>query len=91
MGFQITNKPYTPWINPWAWYISLILLFLKDFIYLFSFRERGREGGKEEEKYQCVVATHVPPTRDLACNPGLCPDWESNQRPFGSRAGTQST
>ena len=72
MGFQITNKPYTPWINPWAWYISLILLFLKDFIYLFSFRERGREGGKEEEKYQCVVATHVPPTRDLACNPGIC-------------------
>ena len=24
-------------------------------------------------------------------NPGMCPDWESNQRPFGSQAGTQST
>ena len=28
---------------------------------------------------------------DLACNPGTCPNWESNQRPFGSQAGTQST
>ena len=22
---------------------------------------------------------------DLACNPGMRPDWESNQRPFGYR------
>ena len=32
-----------------------------------------------------------PPTGDLACNPGMCPDWESNQQPFGSQANTQST
>ena len=32
-----------------------------------------------------------PLTGDPACNPGMCPDWESNQRPFGSQAGTQST
>ena len=32
-----------------------------------------------------------PPTGDLACNPGMCPDWESNWRPFGSQAGAQST
>ena len=38
-----------------------------------------------------MVASHVPPTGDLAHNPGMCPDWESNQRPFGSQAGTQST
>ena len=31
------------------------------------------------------------PTRDLACNPGMCPDWESNLQPFGSQAVTQST
>ena len=31
-----------------------------------------------------------PPTRGLACNPGTCPDWESNRRPFGSQARTQS-
>ena len=23
--------------------------------------------------------------------PGMCPNWESNQRPFGSQAGTQPT
>ena len=38
-----------------------------------------------------MVASQVPPTGDLACNPGMCPDWELNQRPFGSQAGTQST
>ena len=24
-----------------------------------------------------------PPTGDLARHPGMCPDWESNQQPFG--------
>ena len=48
-------------------------------IYLVSFRERGREGEREAKKHQCVVTSHVPPTGDLACNPGMCPDWESNQ------------
>ena len=33
----------------------------------------------------------APPTGDLACNPGMCRDWESSQRPFGFQAGTQST
>ena len=27
----------------------------------------------------------MTPTGDLACNPGICPDWESNQQPFGSQ------
>ena len=58
---------------------------------LFIFRERGREGEREGEKHQSVVASHVPPTGDLAHNPGMCLDWESNQRPFGLQAGTQST
>ena len=49
------------------------------------------EGEREGEKHQCVVASHVPPTGDLACNPGMCPDWELNQQPFGLQAGTQST
>ena len=43
------------------------------------------------DKHQCVVASHVPPTGDLARNPGMCPDWESNLQPFGSQAGAQST
>ena len=32
-----------------------------------------------------------PPTGDLAHNPGMCPGWESNWRPFGLQVGTQST
>ena len=47
---------------------------------LCIFRERVREGEREEEKHQWGgVASHMPPTGDLACNPGMCPDWESNQ------------
>ena len=42
------------------------------------------------EKQQCVVACCVPHTGDLARNPGMCPDWESNQWPFGQHASTQS-
>ena len=57
--------------------------------YLFIFREMGREGEREEEKHRCVVASHS--TEDLALIPGMCPDWESNQRLFGFQAGTQST
>ena len=55
------------------------------------FRERGREGERKGEKHPCAVASHTPPTGDPARNPGMCPDWESNQRPFGSQASAQST
>ena len=68
--------------------------FKEDFIYLFLEREEGSE--KEGKKFLCVrniglVASHVPPNEGLAHNPGMCPDWELNPRPFGSQAGTQST
>ena len=64
--------------------------------YLFIFREREMEGERESElslaeKQQCVVASHTPPTGDLTCNPDMCPDRESNRRPFSLQAGTQST
>ena len=65
------------------------LFFLR--FYSFIFRERGREGEREGEKHQCVVASYASPIGDLACNPRMCPDWESNQWPFGSQASTQST
>ena len=68
----------------------MYILFLKRF-YLFIFRERGRGGEREGEKNQCVVASHVPPTGDLAHNPGMCPDWELNWPPFGSQACAQCT
>ena len=64
--------------------IVKMVFFLKDFIY-FIFTQRGREGERGGEKHQCVVASPMPPTGNLACNPGLCPDWESNQQPFGSQ------
>ena len=62
-------------------------IFFKDFIYLFLESREGREG----EKHQCVAASWAPPTGDLACNSGTCPDRESNQWPLGSQAGAQST
>ena len=64
-------------------------LILKDFIY-FIFRERGREGEREEEKYQ-KVASYTPPTWVLGQNSGMCPDQELNRQPFGSQTDTQST
>ena len=52
--------------------------FFKDFIYLFLETGKGRR--KRREKHQCVVASGVPPTGHLACNPGMWPNWELNQR-----------
>ena len=52
-----------------------------------SFLERGEETEKERQKHQCVVASRAPPAGDVACNPGMCPDWGSNWRPFGLQAG----
>ena len=88
-GTQST-EPHQPGQNKQKSF-SLSLFFFLDFIYLFIFRERGREGEREREKHQCVVASRAPPTGDLACNPGMCPDWESQKQPFGSQTSTQST
>ena len=49
------------------------------------------EGERQEEKHQYVVASHAPPTGDLACNPGMCPDGESNWQPMGPQASAQPT
>ena len=68
---------------------SVFFFFLR--FYLFIFRESGREGEREGEKHQCVVASHAPPSGDLARNPGMCPDWEWTWQPFGSQAHAQST
>ena len=61
------------------------------FLRFNSFLERGKQGEREGEKHHCVVASGAPPPEDLAHNPGMCPDWELNRRPFGSQAGAQST
>ena len=72
--------------------------FKKDF-YLFIFRAREREGRRERDRERNIdvweihqlVASHAPPTWDLAHNPGMYPDWESNWWPFSLQASTQST
>ena len=35
--------------------------------------------------------SHMPLIGDLTCSPGMCPDWESNWRPFDLQTGAQST
>ena len=61
--------------------LAFFLSFLRFYLFL---ERRGRE--KEREKQQCVVASSAPPARDLAYNPGMCPNWESNWRPVSSQA-----
>ena len=63
----------------------------KDFIYLFLDGGEGRK--KERERNIDVWVIHssftsrIPSTGDLACNTGMCPDWELNWWPFSSQAG----
>ena len=97
------NIDLMPFKNTFIWKIRKNTLLPKYnfsiylFIYLFTYLltyfliERGREGERDGQKYQCVVASHVPPTGNLARNPGMCLDWESNKWPFGLEACTQST
>ena len=59
------------------------LLIQDFFFFLLLERETGREKEREgnidvPEKHRSV-ASPMPPTGDLACNPGLCPDREANQ------------
>ena len=49
----------------------------RDRVY-FIFRERARGGERGREKHPCVVAYCAPSTGDLARDPGMGPDWESN-------------
>ena len=49
------------------------LIFLKKKKIVFIFTQRGREGEREEEKHQHMVASHAPPTGDLGHNPDMCP------------------
>ena len=52
--------------------IHILINFFKRF-YLFIFRERGREGEREGEKHQCVVASHVAPTEGPGPQPRHVP------------------
>ena len=39
----------------------------------------------------CGSSCAPPLTGDLACNTGMCPEWELNLQPLGSQASAQST
>ena len=79
--------------------ILFVCLFLRFYLFIFRERGRGRETGKrvrEGEKHRDVRKTSIaascaPPVRYLARNPGVRPDWESNQQSFGLQASTQPT
>ena len=100
-GFWILLNAFSGRLDMIKWPFYLYLVDVIDHmncffnrLYLFIFRERGRwgrDGEREGEKHKCVVASHMAPTGYLACNQGMCPDWESNQRPLGLQAHTQST
>ena len=45
---------------------------------LFIYFQTEGKGKRKREKHPCVVAFHRRLTGDLAHNPGMCPDWESN-------------
>ena len=60
--------------------------------YLFIFREKGKEKERKRNinvrEIHQLVASYMPTAGDLAHNPGMYPDWESNWLPFGSQVGT---
>ena len=69
---------------------STLLFFLR--FYLFIFRQRGREGEREGEKHQCMVASHTPlrgtwPTTQACALTGN----QTSEWPFDLQASTQST
>ena len=67
---------------------SFFSFFLR--FYLLIFRERGREGARGGDIIDWLSLAHPQP-RDLACNPGMCSDWESNQRLFDLQDDVQPT
>ena len=75
MGQEHWKPPKGQVLYFYCIFYFLIIFFLRVCLFL----ETGREGEREGEG---VVASCVPPTGDLACNPGMCPDWESNWHPL---------
>ena len=65
---------------PFIYYTLFLFFFFLNFFLIF--RETGKERETEGEKHQCVVASHSPLTGVLACNPGMCPDWELKPQPL---------
>ena len=72
-------------------FIYFNLRFFLKILFIY-FLERGEGKEKERKRNINVWLLLVHPLQgNLACSPGMCPDWESNQRPLGLQAGAQST
>ena len=52
---------------------------------LFIFRERGREGEREGEKHQCVVASHTPPEGTWPATQACVLNGNRTSDPLGCR------
>ena len=68
----------TAWMELESIMLSEISQVVRDKYHIYLFLTEGK-GGRKRGKHQCVVASQRTPTEDLAHNPGMCPDWESNQ------------
>ena len=69
------------------YYKQALAVVVLEFIYLFLDRGEGRERNINVWLVSCTPS----PLGTWSTNPDMCPDWESNQRPFGVQAGTQAT
>ena len=84
------------WFHIYFWNICFscvkyaISIFFLKILYSFIFWEKGREGERGREASMCGYLLRDP-YWGLACNPGMCLDWESNRWPFSAQAGAQST
>ena len=81
-------------VKVWIFFIFKIS-FLKKILFIYFYREgkgrrkRGRETLMWEKHIDWLPLTHR--TRDQTCNPGMCPDKESNQWLFGLWDNAQPT
>ena len=62
-----------------------LFFFLKDRIYLFLERAEGKEKDRERN-----INVWLPLAQPRLGTQTMCPEWESNQRPFGLEADSQS-
>ena len=63
---------------PSRFFLFFVFVFFFFFKILFLYFRKGKEG-REGEKHQCVVDSHMPHMEDVVHNPGMCPHCESNQ------------
>ena len=74
--FRMLYLYRTPGLLNYLLHMTMLSLFFLRF-YLFILE---REEGKEKERERNInvwLPSTCPLTGDLACNPGMCPDWES--------------